>query len=239
MTAKCYSKGSEYPKLETGKLRVYSMRFCPFSERTLLVLAAKNIPHEVININLKDKPEWLFEKHPLGKIPILEQDKKLVADSIISSDYIDEIYPDNKLTAKDPYQKAKDRMVMEVFGKVTLAMSKVSRGGSSAGDAWNDLINSIDDFEKELKDRKSTFFGGDKPGILDYMIWPWFERIPVAQALNPSLSEFPTDRFPTITKWVEKMKTDPAVKKVSLSPEMHVEFIKSTKTGEPDYDLGL
>ena len=33
-------------------------------------------------------------------------------------------------------------------------------------------------FENELKRRGSTFFGGSSlPGYLDYMIWPWMERI--------------------------------------------------------------
>lgn len=35
--------GSALPPLENGKLRLYSMRFCPFAQRTRLVLAHKNI----------------------------------------------------------------------------------------------------------------------------------------------------------------------------------------------------
>lgn len=31
-------------------------------------------------------------------------------------------------------------------------------------------------FENELSNRPSSFFGGAKPGMLDYMIWPWCER---------------------------------------------------------------
>jgi glutathione S-transferase len=34
------------------------MRFCPYAERTMLVLLAKGIPFDVVNINLKKKPEW-------------------------------------------------------------------------------------------------------------------------------------------------------------------------------------
>ncbi len=34
------------------------MRFCPFAERTMLVLLAKKIPFNVINVNLKKKPAW-------------------------------------------------------------------------------------------------------------------------------------------------------------------------------------
>ena len=40
------------------QVTVYNMRFCPFAERTMLLLLAKNIPFDVVNINLKKKPEW-------------------------------------------------------------------------------------------------------------------------------------------------------------------------------------
>lgn len=42
------------------------MKFCPYAQRTRLVLNAKGIPHDVVNINLKDKPEWYFKIHPEG-----------------------------------------------------------------------------------------------------------------------------------------------------------------------------
>ncbi len=33
-------------------------------------------------------------------------------------------------------------------------------------------------FEKELARRGTEFFGGNQPAMLDYMIWPWIERLP-------------------------------------------------------------
>lgn len=35
--------GSKMPPLTKGKLRVYSMVFCPYAQRPRLILAAKNI----------------------------------------------------------------------------------------------------------------------------------------------------------------------------------------------------
>lgn len=28
-----------------------------------------------------------------------------------------------------------------------------------------------------LTDKKTTFFGGDSLSMIDYLIWPWFERL--------------------------------------------------------------
>ncbi|XP_055416086.1 uncharacterized protein LOC129636607 isoform X9 [Bubalus kerabau] len=72
-TVRSLGKGSAPPgPVPEGLIRVYSMRFCPYAKRTLLVLRAKGIRHEVININLKNKPEWFFKKNPLGLVPVLE-----------------------------------------------------------------------------------------------------------------------------------------------------------------------
>lgn len=45
MSQKSYAAGSDFPELEKGKLRLYSMRFDPLAQRARLVLAAKNIPY--------------------------------------------------------------------------------------------------------------------------------------------------------------------------------------------------
>jgi hypothetical protein len=43
-------------------------------------------------------------------------------------------------------------------------------------------LEGLDWWEEELARRKTTFFGGsESPGMLDYCIWPWFERIDMFQ----------------------------------------------------------
>lgn len=43
------------------------MAFCPYAERARLVLLLKNIPHDIVNIDLKNKPEWLFDINAEGE----------------------------------------------------------------------------------------------------------------------------------------------------------------------------
>lgn len=42
------------------------MRFCPYAQRTILALNAKNVDYEVVNVDLVNKPEWFPRKSPLG-----------------------------------------------------------------------------------------------------------------------------------------------------------------------------
>ena len=74
--------------------------------------------HEVVNIDQKNKPDWFLEKNPLGKVPTLEQDQRIVFDSLICCDYLDEVYPENRLTPSDPYRQAQDKMLLMFFSQV-------------------------------------------------------------------------------------------------------------------------
>lgn len=43
------------------------MRFCPYAQRAILALNAKQVDYEVVNIDLSNKPEWFFSKSGFGK----------------------------------------------------------------------------------------------------------------------------------------------------------------------------
>uniref|UniRef100_A0A8C7E3A4 Glutathione S-transferase omega n=1 Tax=Naja naja TaxID=35670 RepID=A0A8C7E3A4_NAJNA len=117
----CLSGTSAPGPVPEGTIRVYSMHHCPFAQRTVFILKAKGINHEIVNINLKNKPEWFFEKSPFGMVPVLETSKgQLIYESPITCEYLDEAYPEKKLYPADPYEKAYQKMLLEFFSKVLL-----------------------------------------------------------------------------------------------------------------------
>ncbi|XP_056022548.1 glutathione S-transferase omega-1 isoform X2 [Ostrea edulis] len=234
-TEKC----STLPPLEAGTLRIYSMRLCPFAERTRLVLAHKNIPNEEVNINLTKKPEWFMEEiNPLGKVPALQKDDKIIYESGVCSDYLDQVYPGNKLTPDDPYQQAKDRILVEHFGQVTTQYYKLLLGKPDGYSAAAETLNKLLlEFDKELQ-KRGHFFGGEKPQMVDYMIWPWFERFPAMEQLVNQT--FLTDGSKTnLAAYVNRMSDIPAVQKCRLPVDNHLKFYQSVKNGAADYDVGL
>lgn len=104
------------------------MRFCPYAQRVHLVLEAKNIPYHTAYINLTEKPEWFTQKSPLGKVPALEIPSAKgdpLTESLIIADYLDDQYPQNPLNAKDPMQRARDRILVERFGAFTSAFYRL------------------------------------------------------------------------------------------------------------------
>lgn len=77
-------------------------------------------------INLKNKPEWLLTKSPLGKVPCLElQTGETLYESLVISDYLDEAYPVNRLHPTKPLAKAQDRLLIERFNEVITLMYRV------------------------------------------------------------------------------------------------------------------
>jgi glutathione S-transferase len=61
----------------------------------------------------------MASKNPLTKVPILELDDKIVFESLITADYLDELYPGSRLlNNSDPFKKAQDRIFIELFQQV-------------------------------------------------------------------------------------------------------------------------
>ena len=55
-------------------ITLYDAERCPYCARARIALAEKGIQHEVVAIDLSDRPPWLYEKNPRGKVPVIEED---------------------------------------------------------------------------------------------------------------------------------------------------------------------
>lgn len=215
-SARSLGKGSAPPgPVPEGLIRVYSMRFCPFAQRTLLVLNAKGIRHQVININLKNKPEWFFQKNPSGLVPVLENSQgQLIYESAITCEYLDEAYPGKKLLPDDPYEKACQKMVFELSSKVPPLLIRFIRRENEADCSGlkEELRKEFSKLEEVLTKKKTTYFGGSSLSMIDYLIWPWFERLEALE-LNECI-----DHTPKLKLWMAAMMKDPAVSALHIEP---------------------
>ncbi|XP_037255191.1 glutathione S-transferase omega-1-like [Falco rusticolus] len=232
-------KGSAAPgPVPEGVIRLYSMRFCPFAQRARLVLRAKGISYEVININLKNKPDWFFEKNPFGLVPVLETSKgQLIYESPITCEYLDEAFPGKKLMPSDPYERAFQKMLLEHFSKITPIVFKyfvAVKDGQDATALKAEIAEKFGKLEEILSKRNTVFYGGDSISMLDYMIWPWFERLEPFQ-LKDSLSH-----TPKLQRWMEAMKEDPAVKATMTDPQIFKDYLELYLKNNPEAcDYGL
>ncbi|XP_066147819.1 pyrimidodiazepine synthase-like [Euwallacea fornicatus] len=234
-------KGSKEPPGPTqGKLRLYSNRFCPYSQRVILVLDAKKIAYDVVNINLYSKPDWYYDKSPFGKVPAIElENGDVIYESLIIADYLDEKYRANILHSSDPLQKAKDRLLIEQFNRVVNTMTKVLSSIGKVSLADDEVVaNGLSSFERELSNRGTLFFGGTKPGMLDLMIWPWCERAEILKIFgNANLLK--KDKYKKLLEWCKRMTHEAIVKRSMMDSDMHIKYLQSYRAGRPDYDMIL
>lgn len=238
MSSKHLAAGSVAPPIKPGKIRLYSMRFCPYAQRIHLVLDAKKLPYDVVYVNLANKPEWLMEKSPYGKVPCIELNEgETLYESLVIAEYLDEAYPENKLYPTNPLAKAKDKLLIDRFNSVISTLYKLYVNASMGCDVFEEALVGLELFEKELARRGTAFFGGNSPGMLDFMIWPWWERSDILKTLRGEQYVIPRDRFKRLLEWRSAMKDNSAVKNSYLNTEVHAKYMQSRLAGTPQYDL--
>lgn len=96
-------------------ITLYDADRCPYCARVRIALAEKGVEHEVVAIDLSDRPAWLYEKNPLGKVPVIEEDAFVLAESAVIMEYLDERYPEPPLLPADAADRALARLQVHRF----------------------------------------------------------------------------------------------------------------------------
>jgi len=234
------------PKVDPNVITVYNMRFCPFAQRTILVLLAKKIPFRVVNINLKKKPTWFVEK-TWGTVSVVRHRGEHIMESLVNSDYVDELYPETSLHPKDPLKKAKGRLLVEKFGKIRapyygILMAKKETPEETEAERnrlFGELKKTLVEMNIELSNSGNRFFCGSKAGMTDLMVWPWMERLEGMLTLAPSNERKIPSELTNLKAWIAAMREEDCVKQYGLSGTQHAQFYASSKNGEPTYDMLL
>ena len=85
-----------------------------------------------------------------------------------------------------------------------------------------------------LTDKKTTFFGGNSLSMIDYLIWPWFERLEALE-LNEHV-----DHTPALKLWMAAMKKDPTVSSLLTDVKTFQGFFNLYLQNSPEAcDYGL
>src|SRR2546423_2469432 len=95
---------------------LYDAARCPYCARVRIVLAEKRLSYDTVEIDLSDRPAWLYEKNPLGKVPVLEEEGGLVLpESQVIMEYLEERFPEPSLSPADPAERALGRVWVQRF----------------------------------------------------------------------------------------------------------------------------
>ncbi|XP_039274091.1 glutathione S-transferase omega-1-like [Styela clava] len=226
-------QGDAFPKKTKGTLRLYSMQYCPYAMRARLMLAKKNVEHEVVNIHLRNKPTWFLEKYPVGTVPVIEKDDRLLGGSLVIAEFIDEVYskPGQRLLPQDSYEKARIKMLIDdTFSK---AITSIYQAIGKRENWEESFYPRVGELEKVLEANK--YFGGKAIGYADYMIYPWL-RLLGLHGMDNVLS---AGKFPKLGQWLKEVAQDETIKKCDTKPEILSKFLNGYLTGNFVYDLEI
>jgi glutathione S-transferase len=97
------------------------------ASKVKVVLEEKRIPYRIENLppgNLWKKPPEMLARHPLGKVPYIEDDGVTVFDSTVINEYLDERYGAPRLLPADPVARARVRE-LEQFADEAMLMANL------------------------------------------------------------------------------------------------------------------
>ncbi len=95
-------------------LTVYEHNESVCCQKVRMVLAEKKIEHDVINISFEKREQHTpeFEAlNPKGKVPVIVHDGRVITESTIIIEYLDEAFPGPQLMPKEPYWRARRRLL--------------------------------------------------------------------------------------------------------------------------------
>jgi glutathione S-transferase len=85
---------------------------CPYCARVRIALAEKGIEHDVTQVDLSDRPQWLRDLNPpYGRVPVLDG----LPESEVIMELLEELHPDPALLPSDPAGRARARVMVHRF----------------------------------------------------------------------------------------------------------------------------
>ena len=96
-------------------ITLYDADRCPYCARVRIVLAEKDVAYETVVVDLDDRPAWIYEKNPTGKVPVFEEGEFVLPESAVIMEYLEERYPEPALLPADPADRALVRLRIERF----------------------------------------------------------------------------------------------------------------------------
>lgn len=175
-------------------LTLYDADRCPYCARARIVLAEKGLEYETVVVDLDERPAWIHDKNPLGRVPVLEEDAFVLPESAVIMEYLDERYPEPPLLPADPGERALARLRIEQFDDLLGDAYYAVRKGDESARSWLEARLAALDGALEAQ----PYLTGRTYGLADVAYLPWVLRLS-------------TDSYPALSTWVERLAQRPAV----------------------------
>ena len=180
-------------------LTLYDAARCPYCARARIALAEKGVEFEALEIDLNDRPEWIYEKNPTGRVPVVEEDAWILPESSVIMEYLEERYPEPPLLPADPADRALARVWIFRHDDFTKPYYALRRGEDGAAERFDEQLAKLD----AALERQPWLSGGEY-GLADIAYVPWVLR--ARDMLGVSF-----DELPAVRSWLDRLEQRPAI----------------------------
>ncbi|MFY9580050.1 MAG: glutathione S-transferase family protein [Gaiellaceae bacterium] len=180
-------------------ITLYDADRCPYCARVRIVLAEKGLEYETVVIDLDDRPAWVYEKNPTGRVPVLEEDTFVLSESAVIDEYLNERYPDPPLLPSDPAERGLARVLIFRFDDVSKPYYALRRGEEGARERFDAQLARLDALLES-----QAFLTGREFGLADVAFVPWILR--ARDRLDVEL-----EPLPALAGWVARVAERPSI----------------------------
>jgi stringent starvation protein A len=182
-------------------LTLYDAARCPYCARVRIVLAEKGVPYDPVEIDLADRPAWIYEKNPTGRVPVLEEEDGFVLpESRVIMEYLDERFPEPPLLPADPADRAAARLLLERFDDLSRPYYDLMwRRKDGSPERMHAALARLDEV---LAGR--PYLAGATYSLADIGYLPWVLRAESRLGLD-------VRRHAALAEWLDRLGTRPAV----------------------------
>jgi glutathione S-transferase len=180
-------------------LTLYDAARCPYCARARIALAEKGIEYETIEIDLADRPAWIYEKNETGRVPVVEEDVWLLPESSVILEYLEERYPEPPLLPPDPADRALARVWIFRHDAFTKPYYALRRGEEGAAERLGEQLAKLD-----AALSRQPWLTGREYGLADIAYVPWVLR--ARDMLGVDL-----EPYPAVVAWLGRLEQRPAV----------------------------
>ncbi len=198
-------------------IKLYDFGPSPNCQRVEIALHEKGLAYEIEPVDLRKreqkKPEFL-KLNPYGKVPVIVDGQRVLFESCIINEYLDEQYPTPPLMPKDPYKRARIRVLIDyglnyihsqywaIRGELYVKKEEGERDWKLIEETTQQLRELLQYLENALGDK--AYFMGEFT-LLDIALVPRFLRM-------ESFGVLPATSIPRLGTWLQRMKERPSVK---------------------------
>jgi len=187
------------------------------SDRVKIAMAEKGLAWNGVTVSLAKKdqkrPEHL-RRNPYGKIPVIDDDGKILFESCIINEYLDEKYPNPPLMPKDPFLRGRGRILVDyalnylhepywaLRGEM---LKKESERNAVVMDEKRRTLRKLLEYLEEALGDKPYFLGDFS--LTDIAVIPRFLRMETYGAM-------PAPTLPKLSQWLDRMKERSSVQAI-------------------------